>query len=387
MNESVLIVDDEAPVRHMLRSLLEGRGYTVVEAGSGDAGLEAGSLNPVALVITDLKMPGMDGLTLAKKLLEQDPDRPVLLMTAYADLDSARRAVGVGIYEYFTKPFDVNDVVAGVRRALEHRRLVLEIRAHQQDLEQKVKERTAELQQAYGKLIQTERLSAVGRLASGVVDDVLNPLAVVIGRIDMVLANGAFSGPDRESLQVAREQADRAVRTLDTMRDFSQQRPQERVMVDLNALMTRTLALVAHETGQRRIEVVRRPGDLPGIWADQDQMTQVFLNLINNAIDAMPDGGRLTVETRAASDGREPAVEVRVRDTGQGIADADLPRIFEPFFTTREARTGLGLPISQAIVGIHGGRIEVERHNGKGTSFTVRLPVEGGEAGWTPAGG
>ena len=145
MNDLILIADDEQSVRHMLSRLLEGSGYTVAQAGSAEHALEVLEGTPADLVITDLKMPGMDGLSLAQKLLKMDPDRPVLLMTAYADLESARRAVGIGIYEYFTKPVDVNDVLAGVGRALEYRRLVLENRAYQKDLERKVEERTWEL--------------------------------------------------------------------------------------------------------------------------------------------------------------------------------------------------------------------------------------------------
>ena len=152
MEASILIVDDEQPIRMMLRNLLETIGYTVVDAASGDQALEVVAQMPADLVVTDLKMPGIDGLTLAKRLLEENPDRPVLLMTAYADLDSARKAIGIGIYEYFTKPFDVNDVVAGIGRALERRRLVLENRAYQKDLERKVEERTWKLMQTVREL-------------------------------------------------------------------------------------------------------------------------------------------------------------------------------------------------------------------------------------------
>ena len=158
MNESILIVDDERPVRFMVRRLMEAMGYTVFDAGSAEAALETLENTAVDLVITDLKMPGMDGLTLAKQLLQDDPDRPVLLMTAYADLDSARQAIGLGLYEYFTKPFDVNDVSAGVRRALERRRLALENRAYQEDLEQKVEERTRELMKKLQELEARDRL-------------------------------------------------------------------------------------------------------------------------------------------------------------------------------------------------------------------------------------
>ena len=147
MSVTILIVDDERPVRMMVGRLVKSLGYEAEEADSGEAALALLEKTVVDLVITDLKMPGMDGLTLAQRLLEDNRDRPVLLMTAYADLESARRAVSIGVYEYFTKPFDVADVGAGINRALEHRRLVLENKAYQKDLERKVEERTRELQQ------------------------------------------------------------------------------------------------------------------------------------------------------------------------------------------------------------------------------------------------
>ncbi len=152
MSESILIVDDEEPVRRMVMSLVEARGFTALEAESAERALDLVNEETVDLVITDLRMSGMDGLSLAKSLLERDPDRPVLLMTAHADLESARRAVDIGVYEYFVKPFHVNDLAAGVKRALEHRRMALETQAYQKDLERRVKERTAELVNANDQL-------------------------------------------------------------------------------------------------------------------------------------------------------------------------------------------------------------------------------------------
>jgi CheY-like chemotaxis protein len=156
--ESILVVDDEKPVRYMLRRLLEGNGYAVTEADSAEQALEVIGNARADLVITDLKMPGMDGLAMAQVLLKQEPSRPVLMMTAYADLESARRAVAVGIYEYFIKPVDVSDVLAGVQRALEHRKLVLENRDYQRDLERRVEERTHELRLKVAELEARDRL-------------------------------------------------------------------------------------------------------------------------------------------------------------------------------------------------------------------------------------
>ena len=146
MGESILIVDDDGSVRHWLCRLMNGLGYVAIGAASAEEALETLSLAPVDLVITDLKLPGMDGLALAKRLLAEDADRPVLMVTGYANLNNVREAMSVGIYEYFVKPFDTNDVMAGVRRALERHRLVLENRAYQRDLEQRVEARTAQLQ-------------------------------------------------------------------------------------------------------------------------------------------------------------------------------------------------------------------------------------------------
>ena len=147
MGASILIVDDEQPVRHMLQRFFESSGYVVYDAVSGQAGLAADAEFNPDLVLTDLKMPGMDGLEMAQKLMEGNPDRPVLMMTAYADVESARKAMQIGVYEYFLKPLDMHDLLAGLERALAHRGLVLENRAYQQDLERKVEARTQALRE------------------------------------------------------------------------------------------------------------------------------------------------------------------------------------------------------------------------------------------------
>lgn len=145
MPHTILVVDDEESVRDVLVNLLSGSGYTALQAASGEEALGTASREEIDLVITDLKMPGISGLQLARALLEQDPDRPVALMTAYSELESAREAVAIGVYEYYVKPFNVRDVIAGVGRAVERRDLVLKTQNYQRDLEQQVEQRTREL--------------------------------------------------------------------------------------------------------------------------------------------------------------------------------------------------------------------------------------------------
>jgi len=145
VKKSIMVVDDEAPLRDMLRNVLTGQGYAVEVADSGEQALEIMGTIPVDVVITDLKMPGMDGLELARLLLAQDSDRPVLLMTAYGELESARKAIHLGVYEYFTKPFSLDDVLGAVKRAIERRELTLAVQEYQQDLERRVAARTEAL--------------------------------------------------------------------------------------------------------------------------------------------------------------------------------------------------------------------------------------------------
>ncbi len=141
----ILVVDDEETVREMLSRLLRQVGYSVEEAESAEEALEVVGGDRFDLIITDFRMKEMDGLSLSQKLLEQDADRPVLMMTAYAELESARKAISIGIYEYFVKPFDISDVMASVKRALQHRQFSLGNKEYQRDLEIKVEERTEEL--------------------------------------------------------------------------------------------------------------------------------------------------------------------------------------------------------------------------------------------------
>ncbi len=148
MSVSILVVDDDHSTRTAVCEWARNSGYVAVAAESGEQALEIVDRSPVNLVIADLRLPGMDGISLAEKLLEQDPDRPVLLITAYGNLDNAQRALSAGIYEYFTKPFSFKDLRAGVTRALEHRRLVLENQAYQKDLEKQKEGRVAELRAA-----------------------------------------------------------------------------------------------------------------------------------------------------------------------------------------------------------------------------------------------
>jgi len=240
--------------------------------------------------------------------------------------------------------------------------------------------------QVQRRVLQSEKLAAVGQLAAGVMHEINNPLATIaacVAAIDGRL--GEQVDPTvHEYLEIIDREVLRCTHIVDGLLDFS--RPREsapRAAAQVNSLVDQTLFLLKHHQSFKRLRIVREPADdLPPVLANDEQMIQVLMALMLNAVDAMDETGTLTVRTR-----RNPAergeILIEVADTGHGIAAADLPKIFEPFFTTKPPGrgTGLGLSICYGIVEQHRGRIEVESTPGLGSTFSVYLPIAPGAHG------
>ena len=229
------------------------------------------------------------------------------------------------------------------------------------------------------KIMESERLAVIGQLAAGVAHELNNPLQGIVAYSHLLREKkGGGEGGNGTDAWVEKiaTQADRCTTIVRGLLDFARPRTPVMKPTAINTLVNGCIALVEDQALFHNIEVVRHLGaDVPEVVVDPSLMQQVFMNLIINAAEAMPDGGRLTVSTRC--DAAEGMVEVEFADTGHGIAEADLERIFDPFFTTKAVGhgTGLGLAISFGIVKEHHGTISVESELGKGTTFAVRLPL------------
>jgi two-component system NtrC family sensor kinase len=252
-------------------------------------------------------------------------------------------------------------------------------RALTEDLERKVAERTKELQQAQEQLVQSEKLSSLGKLAAGVAHEINNPLTSIM--LNSHLLAEQFAGDQRvsEALKLIIDETARCSAIVRGLLEFSRQQPPQREPTDVNEIVNRTLQLCESQILMAKIKVrTSLAHDLPRLLLDRQKMTQVFTNLVINAIEAMPDGGTLTVISRLHG---QDAVEVIFADTGCGIPRHILGRIFDPFFTTKQGKgTGLGLSVSYGIVQAHGGTITVESEMENGTMVTVRLPVQVSDA-------
>jgi len=231
-----------------------------------------------------------------------------------------------------------------------------------------------ELQRLNTQLIRTEKLAAMGTLAAGVAHEVNNPLASISSLVQMMRGQEGHSPETREKLNLISAQIERITQVTKDMTNFARSRPEAKSSVDVNRTVETALRLASFGKAFGTLEVETHFGeDLPAIVADEDQLQQVFLNLLLNARDAMPGGGSLRISTEV----RGGKLVIEIADTGTGIDVANAELIFDPFFTTKPAGqgTGLGLAVCYGIITAHNGRIDVSGNDPHGTIFTVTLPV------------
>jgi len=240
-----------------------------------------------------------------------------------------------------------------------------------------LKERDDELkEQTQRQLIQSEKLASVGRLAAGVAHQINNPLTGVLTYSSLLLRKKPKGDPDREDLQVIVDETMRCREIVKGLLEFSRQAEPEKETVDINKIIDNSLTLTKNQALINDVKVTTQlSGRLPKIVVDGSQIQEVFLNIILNAIDAMPEGGELRVTSNMTDS--DQFVQIRFADTGCGIPPENLDKVFDPFFTTKDASkgTGLGLAVAYGVVEKHRGKIRLESEVGKGTICIIDLPV------------
>jgi PAS domain S-box-containing protein len=222
--------------------------------------------------------------------------------------------------------------------------------------------------------LRSEKLAAVGQMAAGVAHELGNVLAIISSTVQYLLSHMPEARPYGEFLEVIRRNVAQADRTIKGLLSFASPRLPALALVDIAAVLEGTCLLLKAELTAQPIRVVQGfSPDVPLVMGDREQLQQVFLNLLLNAIQAMPEGGSITLTTTFDLEGKQ--VKIAIADTGTGISQEDLDRIFVPFFTTKKGGTGLGLCVSDRLIRAHGGNISVTSSKGKGSIFTVSLPA------------
>lgn len=371
MSAQILVVDDEPDLESLVvqkfrRQIRDGAvSFTFVHDGvQALAALKSNS--GFDLVVTDINMPRMDGLTLLQKLHEADDKISTIIVSAYGDMANIRTAMNRGAFDFLTKPIDFSDFEATIAKTIRHVELLREAKRRQEENER--------LQSA------TENKS---RFLANVSHELRTPLNAILGYTELILDEVYGAPPDkmRDVLGRVEKNGKHLLGLINDVLDLAKMEAGQDVLTfadysiaDVIVNVRSAVASLASGKGIR-LEVVA-PQRLPLVHGDERKITQVLLNLVGNAIKFTDQGA---VEIKAAAANR--SMTVSVRDSGPGIGEADQTKIFEEFeqakssATRAKGGTGLGLTISKRIVELHGGRIWVESQLGHGATFSFAIPL------------
>ena len=514
----ILVVDDEENTRVMLKEFFTGKDYRVETAASGEEALKAIKSDAFDVALVDIMMPGMNGITLTKKIKELSGEISIIIMTAHPDRDYILSALKEGVFDFKQKPLDLEGLYYKVREAIhkvrlirENKSLVEELRETSGNLYKLLAEKGSDLmkeksrleamiegmneavifcdendtivdmnkytlnlfkvkkedtigknlylhhkKESYPKvryvldtfknhrdrnyiewdsyiadrwfnlrfsairnesgtyqgtianfiditdrklmqsqMVKVEKLASIGGLTAGMSHEILNPLNIISGNIQMKLTEKDIPAEDRRIYEVMQKQVERIVNIIDGLQRFSKQREPKREDIDIHILIEKVLSSLDYEFKFQNITVGRAfDKDIPSIIGDADQLEQVLMIILTNARDALNERelkegienlermrwkktiNIVTSGCKGEDMQSNRYVAISVSDNGGGVPENIINKIFDPFFTTKSEKkgTGLGLSVAYGIIENHGGRINVKSEAGKGTTFEILLP-------------
>ncbi|MEM9542961.1 MAG: response regulator [Cyanobacteria bacterium P01_E01_bin.42] len=411
MISKLLVVDDEPAFEDLIcrrfRKKIRKGELEFIFAANGNEALEKVRANPdLDLVLTDINMPQMDGLTLLEELNRLNPSFKTIVISAYGDMKNIRKAMNAGAFDFLTKPISLTDLEITIEKilkdvkkgkALEQKLAVLQVQS-----------------------IQSEKMSSLGQMVAGVAHEINNPMGFIAGNvahaeeyaqdlIELIKIYQKEHSQPSEQLQDKIEEieldfiledlpklmqsmqmgCDRIVEIVKSLRCFSRLDDAELTKVDIRENIDSTLMILQNrlkaKPNRPEIEVIQEYGELPGINCYSGQLNQVFMNILSNAIDALEmkhDNNSLNLKPKIwiqTQLSQQPDwISIRIKDNGPGIPEENIAQLCNPFFTTKPIGkgTGLGLSISYDIVTEkHGGQLQIFSELGKGTEFAIELPI------------
>ncbi|MFQ6067079.1 MAG: ATP-binding protein [bacterium] len=255
--------------------------------------------------------------------------------------------------------------------ALENAKMYDELKSFSRQLEEKVKIATEDLKRTQDRLIQSEKLAVLGKLSAGIAHEIRNPLTSIKILIHSLAKKITDTETKEKDIKVIENEIERVNQTIKRFLDFARPKEPQFSRVDINQILEETINLVSGKVKEQNIILEKEFSSLSHIQADREQMRQVFLNLFLNAVQAMPEGGKLRIKT----DLQGQYIRIEIQDEGRGIPERIKNKLFEPFFTTKEEGIGLGLSIVKRIIDDHKGSIQVRDSHPQGTVFTINLPI------------
>jgi signal transduction histidine kinase len=376
---NVLLVDDEPSLRLTMAEFLKRAGYSVMTAADYDSAVvyQADDLD---VAVIDINLPGKNGIQLLQKLSGAEIYVPVIMITGEPNLSVIPEIVRAGAYDFIAKPIVKDMLLSAVARAAEKkrltdekRRLEQEIKRYAEELESRVAQRTAELVETHRRLVHQERIAALGRAAAQVAHEVKNPLA------GLLLYALHLKGKAASLSQSETALLDKIVNTINHLNSRVEQilgfaRPVNLTLRsgDLNQIVNDVLELLRPQLTANKVEVRLSLGQQPAaVMLDESSLRGALMNLMLNAIAAMPEGGTLSITTTRINE----VLRLEITDTGRGIGAEEVTKVFEPFYTTKEHGLGLGMPYAKKIIEQHGGTISLDSRLGEGTTIHIDLPA------------
>lgn len=375
---SILVIDDERGIREGCKRALTPHGYRVAAAESGEEALMMLKAGDFDLALIDVMMPDVSGIDLIGQIHAHDADIVCIIITGYATVEMAVRALKQGAYDFLTKPFTTDDLLLVVKNGLERRRLTLETRRLQA-----IEAEAQRLAQEKARLEELDRAKA--NFIRLVTHELKAPVAAILTYVDLLL--NAYIPPEeqRETLQRIQQRAREQMELISDLLEFGklkEMRPQARgERVQVEEILKQVLPQFEAQATEKGLKfVVEIEPGLPAARINPEAMRSIWSNLISNAVKYSLKAGEVRVSLKF----REGELVGQVSDQGIGIPEEAKDRLFSEFFRARNARdlsvpgTGLGLAIVQQALEKAGGRIAFESEEGKGSTFTFYLPAEGG---------
>lgn len=374
MGQRILLIDDEEGIRKVLGITLADIGYEVLSAENGEEALRLFRKTAPPIVLTDIKMPGMDGIELLQKIKEESPDTEVIMITGHGDMELAIRSLKFDATDFITKPINDDALEIALKRANEKIILKTKLREHTENLEQLVREKTK-------KLVEAERLAAVGQTVTGLAHAIKNITGGLTGGT-FVLDKGFQLNNEkylRQGWDLLKGNVGRLKSMALDLLNYAKDREPDYQLCDPNKPAREVIDLMISRAHENDVSLeIESDESLPQVWLDPEGIHRCLLNLVTNAIDACINvdctqrQGKVVLRILKTESW---AVEFQVVDNGCGMDEETKEKIFQRFFSTKGSRgTGLGLMITKKIIDEHQGAIEFDSEKGKGTRFIIRLP-------------
>jgi len=374
MEKQVLLVDDEPGILKVLGISLADRGYRVLTAENSEEALRVFHEARPEVILTDIKMPGMDGIELLKRIKAESPDTEVIMITGHGEMELAIQSLKYDASDFITKPINDEALDIALRRALEKLSYKKKLKEYTEDLEKLVEEKSR-------KLVEAERLAAVGQTVAGLAHAIKNITAGLTG--GMYVLEKGIDLDNRSYLSQGWQMIKGNVQKIKGMAvdllNYAKEREPEYQLCDPNGPAREVYDLMLSRATEVGVALKIDPAQsLPDAWFDREGIHRVLLNLVSNAIDACTDISCASKTCEVSLRTLKPrgwAVEYQVIDNGCGMDEETRKKVFQLFFSTKGSRgTGLGLMIARKIVDEHGGVIDLSSEKGSGTIFRVRLP-------------